>query len=420
MSRRSCRLRALLSGGTLAAVTTLAACPGVGHVVELPHGTPPPQEPGLTFPHGTHGAYDYYYVISSVNWRIVAFLLGLGSGFDSPAAGSASPFSVLAPEAVLPTAAQTARGRGVSARASGDSIVIGATISGPPKGTTFQFLTYGTLDTAGNLWLSAGNSSLQGSVIEYTAAQLKTGGAIAPAVAIGGLQIPEGVAIDKSGDLWVLDYQTDELLEFTPAQLKASGSPAPATRVSLADMTFAGATYFPRELAFDKSGNAWISFIISFATRPPVSVDSIPNEIVAQYAATTITTSGTPTPSIVLRPTGADTNVFAVGYGVGLAIDSAGNLWTANTALANVSEFTAASLVPGANPSPAVTLTGNWASNGGLVGISFGADGALLVATGQELLVYRPSQITQSGSPTPDITYPNSSANPVGGVIGNF
>ncbi len=196
--------------------------------------------------------------------------------------------------------------------------------------------------------------------------------------------------------------------------------PPPATTVSLAGMTVSGATYFPRALAFDKSGNAWISFIVSFATRPPVSVDSIPNEMVAQYAASAITTSGTPSPSIMLRPRGAGLNTFGPGYGVGLALDSAGNLWTANTAVANVSEFTAALLVPGANPAPAVTLTGNWASNGGLVDVSFGVDGALLVATGQGLSVYRPGQLTQSGSPTPDITYTNASANPIGGVIGNF
>ena len=328
------------------------------------------------------------------------------------------PSFAVAPQSTVRPAGPSVRGRGVSTRSSGDSIIITDSITGPPPGTTFQYLTRGAFDTAGNLWISAGNSSLQGSVIEYTAAQQQKGGALAPAVAIGGLQAPEGIAFDKSGNLWVVDYQTDQLVEYTAAQIAASGSPHPTTAVSLAGVTFGGASYFPLALAFDKSGNVWISFSISFATRPPgVSVDSIPNYMVAQYAASAIATSGAPSPAIVLRPTGPGKNAYIVGYGGGLALDSAGNLWTANTATATVTEFAASSLVAGTNPAPAALLTGNWASNGGLVDISFGIFGALFVATGQELLVYGPTQITQSGSPTPAITYANTSGNPTTGII---
>ena len=55
---------------------------------------------------------------------------------------------------------------------------------------------------------------------------------------------------------------------------------------------------------------------------------------------------------------------------------------------------------------------------GGLVGIAFDTSGTLLVATGGALLAYRESQIAQSGSPTPDATYANTTSNPGTTVIG--
>lgn len=113
-------------------------------------------------------------------------------------------------------------------------------------------------DAAGDLWVGD-----NGELLEYTPGQLERSGSPTPAVVISddGIDIdqygqtdlnPTGrIAFDSAGDLWVLNPGAGALVEFTPGQLAASGSPQPAAVVTVEGETLG--------LAFDASGEAWVA-----------------------------------------------------------------------------------------------------------------------------------------------------------------
>jgi DNA-binding beta-propeller fold protein YncE len=94
-------------------------------------------------------------------------------------------------------------------------------------------------DGSGNLWVV----DATGELLEFEAADLAVSGTRTPHVIITAtpvatadgvamsIDIPEGVAFDPSGNLWLANIESDNvgsLAEFTPAQLAMSGSPSPA------------------------------------------------------------------------------------------------------------------------------------------------------------------------------------------------
>jgi hypothetical protein len=60
----------------------------------------------------------------------------------------------------------------------------------------------------------------------FTPAQLAIGGTVIPTVTIAATT-PGGLAFDDSGNLWVSDKYESLVYEFTPAQLLATGTPVP-------------------------------------------------------------------------------------------------------------------------------------------------------------------------------------------------
>jgi hypothetical protein len=94
-------------------------------------------------------------------------------------------------------------------------------------------------DGSGNLWLADATNKL----LEFLAADLGSSGSLTPNVTITAtvvttldgmamsLDVPQGLAFDPSGNLWVANGDSDNagsLAEFTPTQLATSGSPSPA------------------------------------------------------------------------------------------------------------------------------------------------------------------------------------------------
>jgi sugar lactone lactonase YvrE len=123
----------------------------------------------------------------------------------------------------------------------------GSSISSP-EGLAF--------DAAGNLWVAnAGNST----VIELAAAQLATSGSPTAPVVISApgsaLTRPVGLAFDASGDLWVANSTPNTVVEYTPAQLVGTGDPAPTVRLASVAMSISA----PQFLAFDGGGNLWVA-----------------------------------------------------------------------------------------------------------------------------------------------------------------
>ena len=108
-------------------------------------------------------------------------------------------------------------------------------------------------DGDGNLWVANyGNNT----VVEFAKGSLATSGSPTPPITLsatgGSLSLPTGLAWDASGDLWVAQA-TNAVVEFTPGQLTATGAPAPAIALT------GGSLNSPAGLAFDASGNLWVA-----------------------------------------------------------------------------------------------------------------------------------------------------------------
>jgi sugar lactone lactonase YvrE len=301
------------------------------------------------------------------------------------------------------TAPGSKTGGGTGGGALNDSI------GGPPSGIDLRYPGYMVFDTARSIWMTFQNSSLtSGFVAKYTLAQQQKGGVVAPAMVISGFQNPQGLTFDRGGNLWVVDQHASQLLEFTTAQLAQGGSPSPATSLSTAGLNGSDYSYVPQELSFDPQGNVWVSAAIG--TRgPSASEDSLPDMEVAEFAVADLAASGAPTPVTTLKQIG----FFPGGYGPGLAFDTAGNLWTANTNIpSSLTEFAGGTLVPGSNPAPAITITGTSGSLDHVSGVEIDVKDNLIASIGvgasvekQKLLVYTPHQLTATGSPTPSCSY---------------
>lgn len=233
--------------------------------------------------------------------------------------------------------------------------------SGSPTAAVQLYDPNGPLDIAfdgdGNLWAThvAGNT-----VVEYAASQLSTSGQPTPAVTLSAasssLNEPTAAVFDAAGDLWVANSPsgpTGTIVEFTPTQLTASGSPTPA--VTITNNTSDSSVYGPLAMAFDASGNLWVANG-NYGSNGPNSV--------VMFAKSQLTTSGTPTPTVILRATSGSLSTPA-----GLAFDASNDLWVSNIAGNDIVEYAASQLVSSGSPVPNATISGS--SFTGPAGLAF-------------------------------------------------
>lgn len=279
-----------------------------------------------------------------------------------------------------------------------DTVAINDTIGGPPLGTDLRTPSYLTFDGSGDLWMSVAGSHGDGSVVEYTRAQISQDGMFPPTVTLMGTHMPLGLRFDLKGRLWVVDSAASTVYIYASLQL-ATGAAAPADTVSLAGVTTDGVSWAPIDLAIDAQGDVWVSAL----PRHPPAGGGVPPFIVVEFDAAAVQSSGTPTPTLTL--TGSN----SAGVGPAMAFDSVGDLWTGNADAATLTEFTAATLTSGSNPSPAVTLSGGIFSSVGDIAID--ANGILYFGgsafgnTGSGILALPTSALKSSGSPTPTLNY---------------
>lgn len=100
------------------------------------------------------------------------------------------------------------------------------------------------LDASGNLWIADYTAS---AVVELSS----SGGVLGDATQTGGVETPVGIAVDGAGQVWTANYRANTLSEFEGASLQAL---SPAAGFGL-DAPLSG----PFGVAIDASGNLWIS-----------------------------------------------------------------------------------------------------------------------------------------------------------------
>ena len=147
-------------------------------------------------------------------------------------------------------------------------------------------------DASGDLWVS---NYANNTLVEFTASQLTASGSPTPAVTLsargGSLAGPDSLAFDSSGDLWAANAGNSTVVEYAPSQLTTNGSaPTPAATLS---STATHSLDSPVGLAFDPSGNLWVS-------------DDSNNSLVEFAPGQLATGSPTPTATIVGTATGID------------------------------------------------------------------------------------------------------------------
>lgn len=315
---------------------------------------------------------------------------------------------------------------GISATAP--TLILNSSVFAVPQDLVF--------DASGNLWVIDNGVTVSGvaakpAIYEFAAANLASQPSpvtASPSITITspGFKSPQQAAFDAKGDLWVSDPGNNTIMEFAQSQLMAGGADvAPAIEFQSQpafSSGFASSSNSALGIAFDSAGNLWVANNGSNTIFEFNASDLIPN--VTAHVPYLLT------PQVVLSNSTGST---AIQGPWGLAFDSSGNLWVSNvgywgetnglTQKANtIVEFPKSSLTTTGTPAPAIilrstTISGN-ASLNFPKGISFDDHGDLSVVSSVTPLpqgvgavvsggsfaigIYNSSQLTTGGAIAPN------------------
>jgi sugar lactone lactonase YvrE len=254
-----------------------------------------------------------------------------------------------------------------------------------PKNLGSDGTTGLAFDRSKNLWVVIYESR---EVVRFTAAQLKnlkTNPSPTPGVIITStskfINI-YGCNFDQQGNLWVVDYSNDSIDELSKAQLAAgSGNVTPAIVITSADLDG------PNFLTFDKGGNAW--------------VDNETGDTIAEFSASQLTSGGSKSATVLISDDGSGTSLDAPGE---IAFDKKGNLWVPNYNVGTVVEYAKGQLTSSGNPAPTVKLSS--AIFDGPWGAVFDAKGNLVVEDYNDgtIAKFTPKQLKVSGATVPKVS----------------
>lgn len=156
-------------------------------------------------------------------------------------------------------------------------------------------------DNNGNLWVADTNNN---RIVEYKepfttgeAASLVIGSpsfdkGVYPTTA-GSLAAPYGIAFDRSGDLWVVDYYDNRVLEFVPPfenRMNASLVLGQYDFTSNSDGITQNSMNLPSAIAFDPGGNIWVTDSLNNRALkfvPPFSTGESASLVIGQENFTT-------------------------------------------------------------------------------------------------------------------------------------
>jgi streptogramin lyase len=160
------------------------------------------------------------------------------------------------------------------------------------------------LDKTGALWVS---SQCKNAIYKLDASQLAADGDVTPSMSLQLPQGPEGLAFDKAGNLWVGTGQDAHLVRFDAASL-TSATAMPTLTLAPKTKATGGFDLHPAWLAFDASGNLW--------------TNDFGGNIIFQFPAATLT--GTASMDVI--PPALVTIQVGALLG-GMSFDEGGGLW---------------------------------------------------------------------------------------------
>jgi len=190
-------------------------------------------------------------------------------------------------------------------------------------------------DPSGNLWAGDGqNASIKEFKAPFTlgeSASLMLGGFYLSSTALNASTFgPGDLKFDSSGNLWVVDGGFNRILEFKPPftdRMAASLVIGQPDFTSVTNSNNESKLNSPGFMAFDSSGNLWVS-------------DTYDNRVLEFKAPF----SNGESASIALgqpdlSSVGANTTQSTLNYPQGLAFDTHGNLWVADESNNRILEF---------------------------------------------------------------------------------
>ncbi len=201
-------------------------------------------------------------------------------------------------------------------------------------GSEFGFPEYVAVDASGNVWVTNEGAycCVNGSVNEYS----NTGALLNQIGYYGfGMNYPVGIAIDASGNAWTAN------LGGTISKLSPTGQILNPTSLSGSGFTAGGLTN-GFGIAIDASGNVWAGSANSMA------LNGLPHDNGHGTSLVELSSSGT-----VMSGASGFTG-GGINGPLGVAIDPAGHVWTANSGNWTISEFSST----GAAISPTGGYTG--------------------------------------------------------------
>jgi len=237
---------------------------------------------------------------------------------------------------------QLASGSGSMAMADvAPHLAINSSVFGAPQGVVF--------DSYGDLWVIDGGTvsaggTIQPALFEFTATQLAdldTNNTPTPNITIEstGFVFPQQAVFDAKGDLWVSDNGANSVFVFAPSQLTATNTAASPNISITSTPAFTG----PLGITFDATGDLWV------ANNGTTTIFEFKAQNLPQSAG-----SVSLTPDVTLSDDGSG----SIQAPWALIFDSKGDLWSSNANAPNtVVEFAASSLTATGSPTPAVTLS---------------------------------------------------------------
>jgi len=220
-------------------------------------------------------------------------------------------------------------------------LAINSSVFGAPQGVVF--------DSSGDLWVIDGGTASAGGTIqpalyEFTPTQLSelgTNNSPSPNITIQSTDFvfPQQAVFDAKGDLWVSDNGANSVFVFAPSQLTATNTTASPNISITSTPAFTG----PLGIIFDATGDLWV------ANNGTTTIFEFKAQNLPQSSG-----SVSLTPDVTLSDDGSG----SIQAPWALIFDSNGDLWSSNANAPNtVVEFTASSLTSSGSPTPAVTLS---------------------------------------------------------------